>query len=59
MGPSWWRFKERGNDTVKRRFTLSADGKTLDVEMIPLSSEQKPEKLTFQRETPASGKSSS
>jgi hypothetical protein len=52
-------IKERGNDTVKRRFTLSADGKTLDVEMVPLSGEQKPEKLTFQLATPANGKSSS
>jgi hypothetical protein len=57
-GPKLVEIKERGNDTVKRRFTLSADGKTLDVEMIPLSGEQKAEKLTFQLETPANGKSS-
>jgi hypothetical protein len=58
-GPKLVEIKERGNDTVKRRFTLSADGKTLDVEMVPLSGEQKPEKLTFQLQTPANGKSSS
>jgi hypothetical protein len=58
-GPKLVEIKERGNDTVKRRFTLSADGKTLDVEMVPLSGEQKPEKLTFQLQTPANGDSSS
>jgi hypothetical protein len=58
-GPKLVEIKERGNDTVKRRFTLSADGKTLEVEMVPLSGEQKPEKLTFQLATPANGKTGS
>jgi hypothetical protein len=58
-GPKLVEIKEHGNDSEKRRFTLSADGKTLQVEMIPLSSEQKPETLTFQREGPANGKTGS
>jgi hypothetical protein len=58
-GPKLVEIKERGNDAVKRRFTLNPDGKTLEVEMIPLSGEQKTEKLTFEREASANAKGSS
>ena len=58
-GPKLVEIKERGSDTGKRRFTLSQDGKTLQVEVVPLNSDQKPETLTFQRQDPANGKSGS
>jgi len=38
------------NDALKRRMTLSPDGKTMDVEVIPLSSSEKSEQVRFQRQ---------
>lgn len=42
---------ERGNDTVKQRLEVSTDGKTLNVETVPLSSAQKAETISFRRQT--------
>lgn len=41
-----------GKDGVsKKRLTVSADGKTMSVELVPLSSSQKTETLQFRRQT--------
>jgi hypothetical protein len=58
-GPKVVEIKERGEETVKRRFAVGSDGKTLEVEIIPLSGPQKPEKQTFQREPALNAKSTS
>jgi hypothetical protein len=42
---------ERGSGTVKQRLEISADGKTLNVETVPLSSSQKAETVSFRRQT--------
>jgi hypothetical protein len=42
---------ERGSGTVKQRLEVSADGKTLNVETVPLSSGQKAETISFRRQT--------
>jgi hypothetical protein len=41
---------ERGNEVDKRRFSLGQDGKTMLVENIPLSSEEKTSTRTYQKE---------
>ena len=41
---------EAHDGTTKRRLSLSADGKTLDVELVPLSSSDKAEKIVFHRQ---------
>ena len=38
-------IRERGNDAIKQRLTVSADGKTLTVETVPLDSNQKATKF--------------
>ena len=43
-------IRERGNDVEKRRFSLGADGKTLVMEIIPLSSGGKTSTRTFQKQ---------
>ena len=43
-------IRERANGTVKQRLTVSADGKTLSVETIPLSSDEKAETQAFRRQ---------
>jgi hypothetical protein len=50
-GPKLVEIRERGSDTVKQRFTVSDDGKTLTEEIVPLSSTQKAETLSFRRQT--------
>ena len=44
-------IRERGSDTVKQRFTVSDDGKTLTEETVPLTSDQKAETISFRRQT--------
>lgn len=41
---------ERGKDVEKRRFSLNQDGKTMQVETIPMSSEGKTTTRTYQKE---------
>ena len=41
---------ERGNDVQKRRFSLSQDGKTMQMEIIPLSSAGRTITRTYQKE---------
>jgi hypothetical protein len=48
-GPKLVELRTRGEDVVKRRFTASADGKTLTVEVIPIAPSGKTETLTFAR----------
>jgi hypothetical protein len=43
-------IRERGNDAIKQRLTVSADGKTLTVETVPLDSNQKANKTSFRRQ---------
>ena len=43
-------IKERGSDVEKRRFTLADDGKTMQVEVIPLSGEGKTSRRTYQKQ---------
>jgi hypothetical protein len=45
------KITEHGNTSEKQRFAVSPDGKTLSLETIPLSSEQKAEKLSFHRQS--------
>ena len=44
-------IRERGDSTVKRWLTLSPDGKTLKVETVPLSSDQRAETVEFRRQS--------
>jgi hypothetical protein len=44
-------IRERGSETLKQRLEVSADGKTLTVETVPLSSSQKEEKSSFSRQS--------
>jgi hypothetical protein len=44
-------IRERGSDTVKERFTISDDGKTLTEETVPLTSNQRAETLSFRRQS--------
>ena len=43
-------IRERGQETLKQRLTLSADGKTMTVETVPLSSGQRSETTSFRRQ---------
>jgi len=43
-------IRERGGSSFKQRLAVSADGKTLTVESVPLTSQQKPEIMSFHRE---------
>ena len=43
-------IRERNGDAVKQRITVSADGKTLTVETVPLSSSQKAKTYSFRRQ---------
>jgi hypothetical protein len=49
-GPKLVVIREHGNDALKQRMSVSADGKTLQVETVPLSESQKAETLTFGRQ---------
>jgi hypothetical protein len=44
-------ISEGRDGASKKRLTVSADGKTLSVELVPLSSSQKTETLQFRRQT--------
>jgi hypothetical protein len=44
-------IRERGASAFEQRLTISADGKTLTVETVPLVPYQKPETLLFRRQT--------
>jgi hypothetical protein len=44
-------IRERGGTSFKERLQISADGKTLKVESVPLSSDQKSETTSFHRQT--------
>jgi hypothetical protein len=42
---------EHGNSSVKKRLVISPDGKTLTVNTVPLSSDQKAETISFRRQS--------
>jgi len=44
-------IRERGSKTFEQRLSVSADGKTLTVETVPLMPDQKAETLLFHRQT--------
>lgn len=48
---------ERGSDVEKRRFSLSSDGNTMQMEVIPMSSSGKTTTHTFQKQEPQVAKS--
>ena len=48
-GPKLVELRTRGEDVVKRRFTLSDGGKTMELELLPISPPGKTEKLAFQK----------
>jgi hypothetical protein len=52
-------IRVRGDDATKQRLSVSSDGKTLQVETVPLSASQKAETLTFQRQVEASSNNKS
>lgn len=43
-------IRERGESAIKQSLTVSADGKTLTVETVPLVSGKKPEAVSFHRQ---------
>lgn len=43
-------IRERGESAIKQWLTVSADGKTLTVETVPLVSGAKPETASFHRQ---------
>jgi hypothetical protein len=43
-------IRERGESAIKQWLTVSADGKTLTVETVPLVSGEKPETVSFHRQ---------
>ena len=47
---------ERGSDVEKRRFSLSSDGNTMQMEVIPMSSSGKSTTHTFQKQEPQEAK---
>jgi hypothetical protein len=49
-GPKLVVIREHGNDALKQRLSVSADGKTLEVETVPLSESQKADTVTFARQ---------
>ena len=49
-GPKLVEIKTRGSDVEKRRFTLADDGKTMQVEVIPLSGDGKTVRSTYQKQ---------
>ena len=44
-------ISEHGSSSVKKRLVLSPDGKTLTVNTVPLSSDQKAETISFRRQS--------
>lgn len=48
-GPKLVELESRGSDVIKRRFALTQKGDAMDVEIIPISHEGKPETLRFTR----------
>jgi len=44
-------IRERGANAIEQRLTVSADGKTLTVETVPLAPYQKPETQSFHRQS--------
>ncbi len=48
---------ERGSEVEKRRFTLGQDGKTMQMEIIPLSGNVKSSTRTFQKQETQASKS--
>jgi hypothetical protein len=58
-GPKLIAIRVHGDDALKQRLSVSADGKTLQVETVPLSASQKAETLTFQRRAAATSSSKS
>ncbi len=45
------KIAERGSSTLKQRLEVSSDGKTLNVETVPLDSNQRSETVSFHKQT--------
>jgi hypothetical protein len=48
-GPKLVELRTRGNEVTRRRFTLASDGKSLEVELSPMSSPGKTEIMAYSR----------
>jgi hypothetical protein len=48
-GPKLVELRTRGSEVTRRRFTLASDGKSLEVELSPMSSPGKTEILAYSR----------
>jgi hypothetical protein len=48
-GPKLVELRTRGSEVTRRRFTLTSDGKSLEVELSPMSSPGKTEILAYSR----------
>ncbi len=48
-GPKLVELRTHGNEVTRRRFTLATDGKSLEVELSPMSSPGKTEILAYSR----------
>ena len=48
-GPKLVELRTRGSEVTRRRFTLTGDGKSLEVELSPMSSPGKTEILAYSR----------
>lgn len=58
-GPKLVEIKQRGSEAEKRRFWLGEDGKTMSVEIIPLSGEGKTTTHTYQKQDSQMAKTTS
>ena len=55
-GPKLVEMETRGNQVVKRRFSITGDGDTLDLETIPIAPAGKVETSHFKRVSPVMAK---
>ncbi|HVW85710.1 MAG TPA: hypothetical protein VHB50_13570 [Bryobacteraceae bacterium] len=49
-GPKLVELRTRGNEVTKRRFTVADDGKSMEVEVLPISTPGKGETLAYSRQ---------
>jgi hypothetical protein len=49
LGPKLVQLETKGNEVIKRRFLVSDQGDTMQVECISIAPDEKTETLTFRR----------
>lgn len=55
-GPILVQIETKGDQIVKRRFTVQPSGNTLKVETIPMAAHAQPEEMEFERGQPMTQK---